>query len=54
MSPRSAYMLEYYKKSPILNCDICGRNYKRCYGYKHTRTKHHVKVNEFLNKFETL
>jgi len=54
MSPRSPYMAEYYKNSPIIQCADCGNNYKRCYGYKHFKTLHHVKCKEFFAKMKTL
>jgi hypothetical protein len=54
MSPRSSYMAEYYRKSPILQCADCGSNYKKCYGYKHLRTSHHLKCKEFFSRMKTL
>lgn len=54
MSPRSSYMVIYFRNSPIVQCDDCGANYKKCYGYKHFRTKHHIKCKDFFAKMKTL
>jgi hypothetical protein len=45
------YMIDYRKNSGKIECDICFKEFKKCYYYHHIKSKNHIHSLKFLNSF---
>jgi hypothetical protein len=49
---KNIYMKHYIAHCPKYECLICNSKVKKCYVYKHNKSKKHKMLEEFINGFK--